>query len=84
MYSNIYVPFRKKVIRQYSIEIEKMRVSPRYFGESLSMCEEFRLLPIMELNHSYDANLIMQVYTMVHFQDGEAQTFPVVDQWCSS
>jgi hypothetical protein len=26
----------------------------------------------------------MQVYTMVHFQDGEAQTFPVVDQWCSS
>jgi hypothetical protein len=63
------------VIPHHTIDIEKMRMTPRYFGEALAMCEEFGLLPIMEFNNAYDEELIIQFYTTVHFQDDEARTF---------
>ena len=48
----------ENVVRQCTIDIGHMEWKPDYFGEALSICDEFGLRPIMELQQDFDEELV--------------------------
>lgn len=77
--SQIYheILMRKKTdnfVMQHSIHLEHMTKKPDYFGEALSICEEFGLLRIMDFNQKFDVELVAQFFATVHFGNEEVRT----------
>jgi hypothetical protein len=55
---------------QYSINMDKIRSNPGYFGKALEICEEQGLIPLMTLSHNYFKEVICKFYaTMVFLED---------------
>ena len=72
VYNQIYSGQRNAVVLQHRLNIAHM-TSPKhveYFAEAFSMCEEFGLLPIMEVHQDYNEELVAQFYATVHLGTG--------------
>ena len=49
------------------IDIPHMERKPEYFGEALSMCHEFGIVPFITLQQNYDEALVCQFLATVYF-----------------
>jgi len=75
IYQEIYLVGHKyRAVSQHYINVDFMRKNSDYFGEALSMCEEFGLLPLMQFSCHYIEDLITQFYTTVHMETNEERT----------
>jgi len=57
----------KNVVPQKWIDIDHMSRHPEYFGEAMAICQEFGLIPLMQLKQDYDEALVCQFLATVHF-----------------
>ena len=65
---------KNKFAKQWTIDIEHWKNNMDYFGEAYTLCEEFDLLKLMNLNCPFDVQLIHQFYANVHFGTYETHT----------
>ena len=68
MYKEIYIHKDYSVTLQHTIDIPYMQLpkNKAYFAETLAMCEEFGLFPIMKFNHNYIEYYITQFFSTVY------------------
>ena len=63
---------KNRYAKQWTIDLEHWRSNLDYFGEALTLCEEFDLVKLMTVNCDFHVQLIHQFYATVHFgEDGE-------------
>ena len=64
------------VTTRHTIDINHLLLPKHkdYFAETLAMCEEFGLIPLMKINQSYIDYYIVQFYATVHFDEDEKRT----------
>jgi len=68
VYLDCYVKQKNVVPEQRWIDFKHMmKKDPDYFGEAIDMCENFVLLPIMDIQQNYITMFIAQFYATVHF-----------------
>jgi hypothetical protein len=70
IYNEVYGSKDFNCFPQYSINMDKLRSKPGYFGKALEICEEQGLIPLMTLSHNYFKEVICKFYaTMVFLED---------------
>ncbi|KAK1679295.1 hypothetical protein QYE76_040143 [Lolium multiflorum] len=62
IYNEVYGTKEFNCFPQYSINMDKLRSKPEYFGEALEICEEQGLIPLMTFSHNYSKEVICQFY----------------------
>ncbi|KAK1665554.1 hypothetical protein QYE76_053713 [Lolium multiflorum] len=58
IYNDVYGSKEFRCCPQYSINMDKLRAKPEYFGEALKICEEQGLIPLMTFSHNYSKDII--------------------------
>ena len=76
VYKEIYVHKDYSVTIQHAIDFPWVMAPKRkdYFEETMTMCEEFGLFPIMKLNHNYIEYYITQFFSTVYFCTDDARS----------
>ncbi|KAK1698641.1 hypothetical protein QYE76_015338 [Lolium multiflorum] len=70
IYNEVYGTKEFNFCPQFSINMDKLRSKPEYFGEALEICEVQGLIPLMTFTHNYSKEVICQFYaTAVFLQD---------------
>ncbi|KAK1692594.1 hypothetical protein QYE76_009291 [Lolium multiflorum] len=72
IYNEVYGAKEFNCCPQFSINMDKLRSKPKYFGEALEICEEQGLIPLMTFTYNYSKEVICQFYATAVFLQEES------------